>query len=90
MLVENKEELIKYFYDSIDKDTVFANSFTDLICYYLSAQGKPVAGYSYKTKYDVSINKIVSITASFFYPDKLIEGKSISMKLCVAALSFKD
>ncbi|MDP2208625.1 MAG: hypothetical protein Q8K98_07605 [Bacteroidota bacterium] len=90
ILVDNKEELIKYFYNSIDKDTAFTNSFTDLICYYLSAQGNPVAGYNYKTKYDVSINKIASITARFFYPNKLIEGKSISMKLCVAALSFKD
>ncbi len=90
ILIDNKEELIKYFYNSIDKDTAFTNSFTDLICNYLSAKGKPVNGYNYRAKYDVSINKIASIAARFFYPDKLIEGKSISMKLCVGALSFKD
>ncbi len=44
-----------------------------------------------RTHNDVSLDKIASIAARFFYPNKLVEGgKGISMKLCVGALSFKD
>jgi hypothetical protein len=90
-LVDDAKELDKYLYDSIEKDSSFTNSLTDLICNYLTTQNILVPDYNYSSKYDVSIDKIASIAARFFYPNKLVgDGKAISMKLCVGALSFKD
>jgi len=90
-LGDDTKELNKYLYDSIEKDTSFTNAITDLICNYLSAQNILVSDYHYSSKYEVSIDKIASLAARFFYPNKLVGGgKAISMKLCVGALSFKD
>lgn len=89
-LVNDTTELSKYFYDCIEKDTAFTNNITNLICRYLKSQNIIVNNYTLINKYDVSIDKIASIAARFFYPNKLVEGGGISMKLCVGALSFKD
>jgi len=90
-LVDDAEELNKYLYGSIENDSSFTNTITELICNYLSSQNIIVSDYHYSSKYDVSIDKIASIAARFFYPNKLVDGgKSISMKLCIGALSFKD
>lgn len=89
-LVNDIIALKKYFYDSIEKDTAFTNNITNLISRYLKSQNTFVTNYHLSDKYNVSIDKIASIAARFFYPNKLVEDGGISMKLCVGALSFKD
>ncbi|GAB6283598.1 MAG: hypothetical protein STSR0008_23800 [Ignavibacterium sp.] len=89
--VENDNKLKKYFSDTIEKDTAFIKTVTTLISNYLLEQKISISNYTNSDKYEVSIDRIASIAARFFYPDKLVDnGKAISMKLCVGALSFKD
>lgn len=90
-IIDDEAGLKKYFYDSINKDTAFTNSLTTLMSNYLSTQGLMVSQYHYDNRYTVSIDKIAAIVARFFFPNKLVDGgKSVSMKLCVSDLSFKD
>jgi len=89
--VETENKLKEYFSNTIEKDTAFINTATTLIINYLLTHNISISNYIVSDKYEVSIDRIASIAARFFYPNKLVDnGKGISMKLCVGALSFKD
>ncbi len=89
--VETENKLKEYFSSSIEKDTAFINTVTTLISKYLLKQNISIAGYIDSSEYEISIDRIASLAARFFYPNKLVnDNKAISMKLCVVALSFSD
>ncbi len=90
-LVNSNDNYEEYFYKSIERDSLFMTTITDLVCNHLISQNNAISDYQVKNKYDLSFTKLYSIVARFFYPNKLVAGgKGVAMKLCISALSFKD